>query len=128
MELALAAILLHDTGYLKKRGDTEGPGAKYTVIHVQRSAEFAAQLLEENGFPPADIKAVQNMISCTGVNAVLSVIPFQSEAGKNGRLCSGHGGSARARWRRTNLYIEKLPILYTEFAEAATTRRRNPTL
>ena len=28
-QLALVAILLHDTGYLKQRGDTAGTGAKY---------------------------------------------------------------------------------------------------
>src|SRR5690349_14799034 len=39
-ELGLAAILLHDTGYLKRRSDTEGTGAKYTLIHVSRSADF----------------------------------------------------------------------------------------
>jgi hypothetical protein len=44
-ELGLLAILLHDTGYLKKRDDTEGTGAKYTAVHVTRSAEFAAELL-----------------------------------------------------------------------------------
>src|SRR6185437_12793919 len=43
-ELGLLAILMHDTGYLKQRGDTEGTGAKYTVTHVDRSADFAAQL------------------------------------------------------------------------------------
>src|SRR5438477_10680260 len=31
-ELALLAILFHDTGYLKKKGDREGTGAKYTPI------------------------------------------------------------------------------------------------
>src|ERR1700749_1978099 len=30
-QLGLLAILTHDTGYLKKRGDNEGTGAKYTV-------------------------------------------------------------------------------------------------
>src|SRR5678816_2591287 len=29
-ELCLLAILLHDTGYLKKRSDSTGTGAKYT--------------------------------------------------------------------------------------------------
>src|SRR5205823_15090886 len=77
-ELGLLAILLHDTGYLKKRDDTEGTGAKYTVVHVTRSAEFAAQLLAEKGFPPGEIRAVQNMIHCTGVDATLSIIAFQS--------------------------------------------------
>src|SRR5512138_808417 len=40
-QLAILAILLHDSGYLKKREDTKGTGAKYTVTHVARSAEFA---------------------------------------------------------------------------------------
>src|SRR5690349_471968 len=46
-ELGLLAILLHDTGYLKRRDDTEGTGAKYTVVHVARSAEFAEELLKD---------------------------------------------------------------------------------
>src|SRR5215831_11609377 len=59
-QLGLLAILLHDTGYLKKSDDVEGTGAKYTVTHVSRSADFAAVLLQEKGFSVADIKAVQN--------------------------------------------------------------------
>jgi hypothetical protein len=38
--LGIVAILLHDTGYLKKRDDLAGTGAKYTATHVPRSAEF----------------------------------------------------------------------------------------
>jgi len=116
-QLILLAILLHDTGYLKKRGDTEGTGAKYTVIHVNRSAEFAAQLLAEKGFAPGEVMAVRNMISCTGVNAALSVIPFQSELEKVAGFALGTadllGQMAAAD------YADKLPILYAEFAEAA---------
>src|SRR2546428_4781222 len=82
VQLGILAILLHDTGYLKRRDDTDGTGAKYTVVHVPRSAEFAAELLGEKGFPEAEIRAVQHMIQCTGVDAVLSVIPFQNEMEK----------------------------------------------
>lgn len=115
-QLALAAILLHDTGYLKKRDDAEGTGAKYTVIHVHRSAEFAAQFLAEKGFTAGDIKAVQNMIRCTGVNAILSVIPFQSEIEK---LCGFALGTADLLGQMAaDDYVDKLPILYAEFAEA----------
>jgi hypothetical protein len=115
-QLSMAAILLHDTGYLKKRDDRAGTGAKYTVTHVRRSAEFAGQLLQEKGFTPGDIKAVQNMISCTGVNAALSVIPFQGEWEKMGGFALGTadllGQMAAAD------YVDKLPVLYAEFAEA----------
>ena len=116
-QLALAAILLHDTGYLKRRDDTDGTGAKYTVIHVDRSAEFAARLLEEKGFSPAETKAVQNMIRCTGVNAALTVIPFQSEMEKIAGFALGTAdllGQMAA-----DDYVDKLPTLYAEFAEAA---------
>src|SRR2546421_4262708 len=79
VELGLLAILLHDTGYLKKRDDVEGTGAKYTLTHVHRSADFAAELLGDKGFADNEVRAVENMICCTGVDAKLSAIPFQSE-------------------------------------------------
>jgi hypothetical protein len=110
--LGLLAILLHDTGYLKKRDDQEGTGAKYTITHVARSVEFAAQLLREKGFSGWEVNAVQNMIRCTGINARLSEIAFQSEMEKTvgealatadllGQLAAGD-------------YVDKLPILYAE--------------
>jgi hypothetical protein len=115
-ELGLLAILLHDTGYLKKRGDNEGTGAKYTATHVTRSTEFAARFLSEKGYGLQDILAVQNMIRCTGVDATLSVIPFHDELEK----IVGHalGTADLLGQMAADDYVEKLPILYDEFAEA----------
>jgi len=114
--LGLLAILLHDTGYLKKRGDTEGTGAKYTITHVRRSTDFAAELLRRERFPAADIQAVQNMIECTGLNADLRAIPFQSEEEK---LTGFALGTADLLGQMAAVdYVEKLPILFSEFAEA----------
>jgi hypothetical protein len=116
-QLGMLAILLHDTGYLKKRGDNEGTGAKYTVTHVDRSADFAAQLMDEKGFDARDITAVQNMIRCTGVNAKLSEIPFQSELE---RIVGFALGTADLLGQMAaEDYVDKLPVLYAEFAEAA---------
>jgi hypothetical protein len=117
VELGLLAILLHDTGYLKKSGDADGTGAKYTVVHVGRSAEFAAQLLGENGFGAKEISSVQNMICCTGVDALLKLIPFQSEAEKITGLILG--AADLLGQMAADDYVEKLPILYAEYAEAA---------
>jgi hypothetical protein len=116
-QLGLLAILTHDTGYLKKRDDTEGSGAKYTVTHVDRSAEFAKALLTEKKFSPPDIQAVQNMIHCTGVDAALSVIPFQSDLER----VIGHalGTADLLGQMAAEDYVEKLPVLYAEFSEAA---------
>lgn len=116
-ELAIISILLHDTGYLKKRNDVDGTGAKYTATHVNRSAEFASRLLVEKGYSAEDIKTVQNMIRCTGVEAVLSSIPFQGELEK----IVGHalGTADLLGQMAADDYVDKLPVLYTEFAEAA---------
>jgi hypothetical protein len=115
-KLGLLAILLHDTGYLKKRDDTEGTGAKYTLIHVNRSTEFAATLLGEQGFDSTDIQAVQNMIRCTGVNVDLKAIPFQDELE---RIVGFALGTADLLGQMAaEDYIEKLPILFQEFAES----------
>jgi hypothetical protein len=116
-ELGILAILLHDTGYLKKRDDRQGTGAKYTITHVQRSAQFAAELLGESGFSPSEIKAVQNMILCTGLEATLNRIPFQNEME---RVVGFALGTADLLGQLApEDYVDKLPLLYTEFAEAA---------
>lgn len=79
-ELGILAVLMHDTGYLKRPGDTEGTGAKYTAVHVTRSAEFAAECLPVKQVQPVEVRAVQNMIRCTGVGMSLDALSFQSEA------------------------------------------------
>lgn len=116
-QLGIIAILLHDTGYLKKHGDNDGTGAKYTITHVSRSTEFAAEFLREKDFAPADIQAVRNMISCTGVDSALGGIAFQNEAEK----IIGHalGTADLLGQMAAEDYVEKLPVLYQEFVEAA---------
>lgn len=116
-ELGLIAILFHDTGYLKEQGDNEGTGAKYTSTHVNRSSDFAAHFLSKKGFSSSEILSVQNMIHCTGVNTVLSAIPFQSEAE---RIVGFALATADLLGQMAAPdYVEKLPMLYEEFAEAS---------
>lgn len=116
-ELGLLAMLLHDTGYAKKRNDASGTGAKYTFTHVARSAQYAADLLGEKGFSPQDIQAVQHMIRCTGVNVELDAIPFQTELE---RLVGYALGTADFLGQMAaDDYVDKLPVLYAEFQEAA---------
>jgi len=116
-QIAIIAILFHDTGYLKRRNDPQGTGAKYTVTHVVRSSDFAAAVLGEHGFNNQDIHAVQNMIRCTGINANLAAIPFQSELER----VAGFALATADLLGQMSApdYVEKLPILYSEFAEAA---------
>jgi hypothetical protein len=117
VQLGLLAILLHDTGYLKTRGDNEGTGAKYTLIHVNRSCDFAAKLLADKGYSNTQIKSVQNMIRCTGVNVDLSKIPFTSE---EERVLGYSLGTADLLGQMAaEDYIDKLEILFAEFEESA---------
>ena len=117
-ELGMLAILLHDTGYLKKKGDNEGTGAKYTLVHVDRSIEFAGQLMQGHGYSATDILAVQNMIRCTGINVTLNAIPFQNELEQ---ITGFSLGTADLLGQMAAPdYVEKLPVLYSEFAESAT--------
>ena len=120
-QLTLLAILFHDTGYLKKKEDKEGTGAKYTPIHVGRSATFAQEFLATKEYAKTEISAVQNMISCTGVNADLKSIPFSDDLERTLGFALGTGdllGQMAA-----SDYVDKLPVLYLEFAESA---RFNP--
>jgi len=120
-QLTLLAILFHDTGYLKKKDDKEGTGAKYTPIHVGRSASFAQEFLAGNGYTKAEISAVQNMINCTGVNADLKSIPFSDELERT--MGFALGTADLLGQMAAPDYVDKLPILYLEFAESA---RFNP--
>jgi hypothetical protein len=116
-ELGMLAILLHDTGYLKKRGDNEGTGAKYTLTHVDRSIGFAGELMLSHDFLVEEVAAVQNMIRCTGVNVKLEAIRFQSDLE---RIVGFSLGTADLLGQMAaGDYVDKLPILYSEFAEAA---------
>lgn len=117
-ELGLIGILLHDTGYLKRRDDASpGTGAKYTATHVFRSVEFAHQVLISKGFSEVDIRAVQNMIRCTGIDAFLESIGFESESER----IVGHalGTADLLGQMAADDYVDKLPVLYDEFQEAA---------
>jgi len=116
-ELGILAILFHDTGYLKARADTEGTGAKYTAVHVGRSAAFAEGFLAPKGFTPAEVRAVQNMINCTGINTDLQAIRFQSELERT--IGYALGTSDLLGQMAAPDYVERLPVLYQEFTEAA---------
>ncbi|RME95997.1 MAG: hypothetical protein D6766_01795 [Verrucomicrobia bacterium] len=115
--LGLLAMLMHDTGYLKHAGDTEGTGAKYTAIHVRRSAEFAANCLAARGYTDEEITAVQHMIQCTGLGADPRRIPFK-HAWERMLGCALATADLLGQMAAPD-YVDKLPILYEEFAEAA---------
>lgn len=116
-ELGLLAILFHDSGYLKKEDDREGTGAKYTLVHVDRSAQFASEYLSRRGFSAREVQSIQNMIRCTGVNVDLASIPFTDDLER--MVGAALGTSDLLGQMAAPDYVDKLPILFLEFEEAA---------
>jgi hypothetical protein len=119
-ELGLIAILFHDSGYLKHRDDPEGTGAKYTATHVNRSASMAASFLKPKGYSGSDIASIQNMIHCTMPDNDPTRIPFGSDLERI--VGYAVGTSDLLGQMAADDYVDKLPALYGEFAEAARNR------
>jgi len=113
--LGLISALWHDTGFIKETYDTEGSGAKYTLIHVDRSKIFVVKYLPKLGFSPYEIRFVKNAISCTGLWLTLSRIPFNSEMER--RVGYIVGTADYLGQMSDPNYLQKLPLLYDEFIE-----------
>lgn len=117
-ELAIAGVLLHDSGYMKLRGDTEGTGAKYTFCHILRSCAYAASYLPSIGVTDIEVENVLSAINCTGPNSEISRLRFRDPVSRIvgcalatadyvGQLSDPH-------------YPDKLGELYREFCESDT--------
>lgn len=115
-KIGLLAVLMHDIGYLKERGDNIGTGAKYTFVHERRSCELALLYLMEQQWPIRDIFMVQHLISCTGPLARVDAIPFYGLKDRmlGQALCAADYLGQMSDPR----YVEKLPDLYKEFVES----------
>lgn len=118
--LALLAILLHDTGYLKAAGDADGTGAKFMPQHEARSVDFAHEVLPEAGLKTPEIDAIGRMIWCTCLTARIESLGFRDER----ELLAGCAvGTADLLGQMAAAdYPEKLAALFLEFEESA---RRN---
>jgi hypothetical protein len=115
-EMAIAAVLLHDTGYLKLKRDTAGTGAKYTYCHITRSCAFAASYLPEAGADDREIELVVSAINCTGPTSDIGRLRFNGPAG---RLIGCALATADYLGQLSDpLYPDKLGELYLEFNES----------
>ena len=115
METGMIASLGHDTGFIKETNDIEGTGAKYSLIHVERSKSFMSMHLQKLGLKSSQIHCVNNAISCTGLESDLSKIPFLS---KEGRITGYIVGTADFLGQMSDPeYLRKLPSLFNEYQE-----------
>ena len=115
-ELAIAASILHDTGYLKRRDDVEGSGAKYSAIHVGRSCFHAWDLLPPFGFTRDELRQIQNAICATAISVCMDELPFRApREWLIGALVAT--GDMLGQMAAED-YPERLAGLYLEFREA----------
>ena len=115
-ELAIAAGILHDTGYLKRRNDPIGSGAKYSAIHVGRSCFHAWDLLPAFGFNRDELRQIQNAICATAISVSMEDLPFRdSREWLIGAMVAT--GDMLGQMAAED-YPERLAGLYLEFREA----------
>lgn len=115
VEVTTVAALLHDSGYFRESTDTIGTGAKYTLVHVARSVEFAAKLLAAYGLTAEEKQLVRVAILCTGLNVDTARLDFRDERERFLGYALGTGdmlGQLAAPQ-----YPDRLPGLYLEFVE-----------
>jgi hypothetical protein len=116
-QLAIAASLLHDSGYLKLPGDDHGTGAKYLKSHVRRSVAVCQDVLPKLGLSLADIQTVQRSIEWAGAE----LLPPDAEQPANALdrfLASVLGTADLFGQLAAPDYPDRLAALYREFAEA----------
>lgn len=116
MELGLIAAMMHDSGYLKSTDDAEGTGAKYTLVHVQRSCEFARSYLPPLGLKPEEIEDITQAIGCTGPVNKFNVVPFRRPEARI-LACILVTADYLAQMAAAD-YVDELPALFYEFTEA----------
>jgi hypothetical protein len=115
-ELAIAGVLLHDSGYLKLRSDTGGTGAKYTYCHILRSCAFAASYLPQLGANDNEVENVLSAINCTGPNSEIGRLVFRSHVSRV--VGCALATSDYLGQLSDPLYPEKLGELFREFCES----------
>jgi hypothetical protein len=115
-ELAVSAVLLHDSGYLKLRSDNVGTGAKYTFCHVLRSCAFAASYLPTLGANDVEVEAVLGAINCTGPTKEISRLHFRDPV-ERVIGCALATADYLGQMAASD-YPDELEILYEEFQES----------
>lgn len=116
VELGIAAILLHDSGYLKTRSDGEGTGAKYTYTHVLRSAAVAASQLPRFGLNADEVEIVLGAIRCTGPTATVEEQHYNNDADLLLGCCVATADYLSQM--AASDYPDELEILFNEFEES----------
>jgi hypothetical protein len=115
-EEVLIAALLHDTGYIRKKGDVSGTGGQYTKTHVNRSAAFTLLEADALGLSQRTAARISRIILGTDLGRPWDSLVFDSEKERIGAEILATADLLGQMADRA--YLEKLLFLYYEFREA----------
>ncbi|MBU0936272.1 MAG: metal-dependent phosphohydrolase [Spirochaetes bacterium] len=110
----LLAALAHDTGYIRRTGEEEGSGARYTSSHVARSADFVLEHGQKAGWTSVD--RMVRFIWATGLKNEYAAQHWQNT--QESELAALLGSADIIGQMSDRVYLEKLLFLYREFREA----------
>ncbi len=113
--LLLVSAILHDIGYIQSSLDEQGTGAKYTLVHVDRSIDFANNYLPRIGFDRDAVQACAVIIKATDISVRIDEIPFLREKWELLAKIMATGDIVAQIADR--LYLKKLQFLYREYLE-----------
>jgi hypothetical protein len=118
-ELAVAAALLHDAGFLRRQGEPAGEDATLAATHVARGVALAAEVLPGFGVGAAEVGVVQLAIRCTD----MEVAPVGFESAPPRDRCLGQlvGTADLLGQLAAPDYPERLGDLYRERVAAGQT-------
>jgi hypothetical protein len=114
--VGLISALAHDCGYIQRRSDSTGTGAKYTASHVQRSMDFLMCYSAEYKLSEPEASMCRTMILCTDLSVDISQMEFPSlQIELLGKML---GAADLLSQMADRAYLERLRFLYSEFKEA----------
>jgi hypothetical protein len=116
VSLGLMCALMHDTGYIQKKKDTKGTGAKYTGSDTIRSIEFMEAYLTDRGLMKKQFAPYADILICASLETRVAELSFSSPAVE--LLCKLLGTADLMAQMADRIYLEKLLHLYEEFREA----------
>jgi len=112
----LIGALFHDIGYIQEKDDTEGTGAKYTKIHVDRSAAFVLRHAKDLGIDERRAQRIGRIILGTDLARTWIDLHFEDEVER--RTAAILAAADILGQMSDRAYLEKLLFLYYEFLEA----------
>lgn len=113
---AIAAALFHDAGYIKDKGDLDGHGGKFTLVHVKRSMELAAGYLRTQGWDDWAVDFVAKTISVTDYSRKIDPEELFDEIAERTLACMVATADLVSQMSDID-YLHRLKDLFAEFEE-----------